>query len=97
MGLRDIENRVSAGEVNDLKVMIGIPDDQMPILFETFAQIDIPQNRTLRGAGLGLPISRDLVRLHGGTITVESAYGEGSKFIVSLPRHPVLEVYTSNA
>ncbi|MCB8981065.1 MAG: tetratricopeptide repeat-containing sensor histidine kinase [Ardenticatenaceae bacterium] len=66
---------------------IGIPADQMPILFETFAQIDIPQNRTLRGTGLGLPISRDLARLHGGFISVESAVGQGSKFTVTLPRN----------
>ena len=66
---------------------IGIPDDQLPILFETFAQVDIPQNRTLRGSGLGLPISRDLARLHGGSITVESNPGKGSKFTLSLPRN----------
>lgn len=65
---------------------IGIPADKLPDLFETFVQIDIPQNRTLRGTGLGLPIARDLVKLHGGTIQVESELGKGSKFIVTLPR-----------
>lgn len=65
---------------------IGIPADQMPYLFETFTQVDIPQNRTLRGSGLGLPISRDLVRLHGGSIRVESVVGQGSTFTVTLPR-----------
>ena len=65
---------------------IGIPADQMPALFETFTQVDTPKNRTLRGTGLGLPISRDLVQLHGGSITVESAMGQGSKFVVTLPR-----------
>ncbi|VAW33254.1 hypothetical protein MNBD_CHLOROFLEXI01-43 [hydrothermal vent metagenome] len=65
---------------------IGIPSDQIPILFETFTQVDIPQNRTLRGTGLGLPISRDLAKLHSGTITVVSKLGKGSKFTVSLPR-----------
>ena len=69
---------------------IGIPSDQIPILFETFAQVDIPQNRTLRGTGLGLPISRDLAKLHGGTIKVESELGKGSKFTVSLPRNASL-------
>lgn len=75
---------------------IGIPADQLPILFDTFVQVDIPHNRTLRGTGLGLPISRDLARLHGGTIRVESVLGEGSKFIVSLPLDPKLEVYTGD-
>ena len=65
---------------------IGIPADQLPMLFQQFAQVDIPQNRTLRGTGLGLPISLDLARLHNGTITVESEVGKGSKFTLSLPR-----------
>ncbi len=65
---------------------IGIPADQIPTLFETFTQVDIPQNRTLRGTGLGLSISRDLAKLHGGTVTVTSELGKGSKFTVSLPR-----------
>ncbi|WP_420631791.1 tetratricopeptide repeat protein [Candidatus Leptofilum sp.] len=66
---------------------IGIPADQTSALFETFAQVDTPKNRTLRGTGLGLPISRDLVRLHGGSISVESVVGQGSKFVVTLPRN----------
>jgi signal transduction histidine kinase/uncharacterized protein HemY len=69
---------------------IGIPADQIPILFETFTQVDIPQNRTLRGTGLGLPISRDLAKLHGGTITAVSELGKGSKFTVNLPRKALL-------
>ena len=66
---------------------IGITADQISILFETFAQVDNEQNRTLRGTGLGLPIARDLVKLHGGTISVESEPEKGSKFTVSLPRN----------
>ena len=66
---------------------IGIPADQMSALFETFTQVDTPKNRTLRGTGLGLPIARDLVQLHGGSIAVESIVGQGSKFVVTLPRN----------
>ncbi|MCB8928988.1 MAG: tetratricopeptide repeat-containing sensor histidine kinase [Ardenticatenaceae bacterium] len=66
---------------------IGIPADQMSALFETFTQVDTPKNRTLRGTGLGLPIARDLIQLHGGSIAVESIVGQGSKFVVTLPRN----------
>ena len=64
---------------------IGIPPEQISSLFEIFAQVDIPQNRTLGGIGLGLSISRDLAKLHSGTINVESEVGKGSKFTLSLP------------
>ena len=70
---------------------IGIPTSQLPNLFETFSQVDIPQNRTLRGTGLGLSISRDLAKLHGGTISVESEVGKGSTFTLHLPRQGNLE------
>jgi signal transduction histidine kinase len=75
---------------------IGIPPDKIPVLFETFAQIDIPQNRTLRGTGLGLPIARDLAKLHGGTINVVSELGKGSKFTVTLPLNQSMALSPDN-
>lgn len=74
---------------------MGIPAGQIPILFETFSQVDIPQNRTLRGAGLGLSISRDLAKLHGGTISVQSEVDKGSTFTLHLPRQGNLEASSS--
>jgi CheY-like chemotaxis protein len=59
---------------------IGIRDDDMHLLFESFSQLDTRRNRSIEGTGLGLAISKNLVELMGGEIHVESKYGEGSCF-----------------
>src|SRR5690606_16553599 len=64
---------------------IGIKKDKLDLIFEEFRQVDESFSRGSEGTGLGLPITKYLVELHGGTITVESKYGEGSEFIVRLP------------
>lgn len=64
---------------------IGIEADQMENLFKPFIQIDSEITRKHEGTGLGLSISNKLVALLGGSIRVESEYGKGSTFIVSLP------------
>ena len=66
---------------------IGIADEKLDRLFDRFMQVDANDQRKHGGAGLGLSIVKELVDLHGGTITVESARGEGSEFIVDLPLH----------
>ncbi|HUL48715.1 MAG TPA: response regulator [Gemmatimonadales bacterium] len=66
----------------------GIPDDQREIIFEPFRQLDSSSTREHEGAGLGLTISRDIVRAHGGELWVESAVGSGSRFLVRLPLAP---------
>jgi two-component system phosphate regulon sensor histidine kinase PhoR len=69
---------------------IGIPEDELPKIFDRFYQVDSSSTRTFRGAGLGLSLVQDLLHHIGGTIEVESAPGEGSRFTVSLPvKHPV--------
>jgi PAS domain S-box-containing protein len=67
---------------------IGIPADQHDRIFEPFRQVQSPNTRTVGGTGLGLSVSRQLVRLMGGTIDVESASGVGSTFTVRLPHTP---------
>lgn len=67
---------------------IGIPADKLPLLFRPFSQLDSQLNRQYAGTGLGLALSRNLARLHGGDITVESTEGEGSRFTLSLPDAP---------
>ncbi len=64
---------------------IGIKEEDMGKLFKEFQQLDSGISRAYEGTGLGLVISKKLVELHGGTITVESKYGEGSTFTFSLP------------
>lgn len=64
---------------------IGIPEDELPHLFEKFKQLDGSMTREHSGTGLGLAISRELVTLLGGTIDVASESGKGSIFRVVLP------------
>ena len=65
---------------------VGIPEDKLQSIFEPFVQLERGQLRTMGGTGLGLSISRDLARAMGGNITAKSVLGEGSRFILTLPR-----------
>jgi len=56
----------------------GIPQDEMPRLFERFHRVQNARGRTHEGSGIGLALVQELVRLHGGTIRVTSAVGRGT-------------------
>ena len=64
---------------------IGIREEDMPRLFQKFEQLDSGITRKYEGTGIGLSITKQLVEMHGGSISVESEYGEGSTFTVLLP------------
>ena len=63
---------------------MGIKKEALPYLFDAFKRVDEEKNRHIEGTGLGLSIVKQLVELMGGTVTVNSVYGEGSTFVVTL-------------
>lgn len=64
---------------------VGISQENLPVVFEQFRQVDGSSTRRAGGTGLGLTITRHLVRLHGGEIQAESTPGKGSNFWFTLP------------
>jgi signal transduction histidine kinase len=66
---------------------IGIPPEKLDSIFQEFTQVDTSTTRKAGGTGLGLPISRRLVEMHGGRLWAESTgvEGEGASFYVELP------------
>ncbi len=64
---------------------IGIPKESLTRIYERFYRVDKSHSREIGGTGLGLAITKNAVQLHRGSIKVESAVGEGTKFIVKLP------------
>ncbi len=85
------EGKIVIFEVEDTG--IGISQQQIPLLFEKFQQLESSRQRIHGGTGLGLALTKQLVELHGGTIEVESTFGQGSLFRVCLPNqirlHPI--------
>ncbi|MEZ4744227.1 MAG: ATP-binding protein [Bdellovibrionota bacterium] len=65
----------------------GIPEESLPLIFDSFYRADTARNRAAGGVGIGLSLAKALVKLHGGELTVSSVYGEGSKFVIKLPRN----------
>jgi len=63
----------------------GIRPEDMPQLFTRFGRIVTPETSDIPGSGLGLYLSRELARLHGGDVTASSVFGEGSTFTLELP------------
>jgi predicted ATPase/signal transduction histidine kinase/serine phosphatase RsbU (regulator of sigma subunit)/tRNA A-37 threonylcarbamoyl transferase component Bud32 len=64
---------------------IGIPEDKFAAIFHSFEQVDASTAREYGGTGLGLSVTKQLVELHGGTISVSSQLGQGSQFTFTLP------------
>jgi signal transduction histidine kinase len=91
-GMIRVSTRLGAGrervclEVQDTGM--GIPEDELPHIFERFYRSDRVRESGIQGTGLGLAIVQEIVNLHGGEIEVESAVNQGSTFRIWLPVAP---------
>jgi len=63
----------------------GIPESELPHIFERFRRVAGAKGRTMEGTGIGLALVQELVKLHGGSITVKSKVSEGTTFTVLIP------------
>jgi PAS domain S-box-containing protein len=66
---------------------VGIPETDLPRLFERFHRVEGSPGRSMEGTGIGLSLVQELVQLHGGTIQVSSELGKGSTFTIRMPIH----------
>jgi len=64
---------------------VGIPKEELPKMFQRFHRVQNVTGRTYEGSGIGLSLVKELVKLHGGEISVTSNVGKGSEFAVSIP------------
>jgi len=84
-----IKEEVSSLTVRVRDTGVGIPDEDLNQLFERFYRVDKDRSRATGGSGLGLAISKQIIEMHGGTISVESEVGVGSVFEIKLPKAPL--------
>lgn len=82
-----VQTRAAPGEVliTVADTGTGIPEADLPLVFERFYRVDGSRTRDTGGSGIGLTIAREIVRAHGGSITAASTLGAGSAFTVTLP------------
>lgn len=85
MGIPESEERMLL-EITVMDTGIGIHEKDMPYLFHSFERVDINNNRDIEGSGLGLAITGNLLEMMGGAISVDSVYGAGSTFKVTIPQ-----------
>ena len=81
--IRDADNGVVL-TVSDTGT--GIPPDELPRMFERFHRVENARGRSHEGSGIGLALVSELVKLHGGSICVESELDQGTKFAVRIPK-----------
>jgi two-component system cell cycle sensor histidine kinase PleC len=83
VSIEEFDNHVTV-KVNDNGV--GIPANKLSAVLKPFEQVSAAHTRNHEGSGLGLTITKELAELHGGTIILESAEGEGTTALIRLPR-----------
>ncbi len=81
-----IHNSEDSVNVSIADTGIGIAEENLPRLFERFYRVDKGRSRSMGGTGLGLAIVKHLIRTMGGQIEVQSRLGEGTEFLITLPR-----------
>ena len=82
----EIEEDATSLTVHIKDTGLGIPEEDLGQLFERFYRVDKDRSRASGGSGLGLAISKQIVEMHGGSISVESEVGSGSVFEINLPK-----------
>ena len=81
----NIYNRVDTVVISVKDNGIGIEEENQNIIFERYKQVSKLFTRENEGSGIGLSLTKSLVEMHGGNISVKSEYGKGSEFIIELP------------
>ena len=81
----ELRGRGDAFELTVADTGTGIPGGELAHIFERFHRVEGGKARTQEGTGIGLALTQDLVRLHGGVITAESRKDEGTRFVVRIP------------
>jgi len=71
---------------------IGIEDKHLGMIFDRFKQVDKSLSRNAGGTGIGLSLVKSIAELHGGSVSIESEMGKGSKFVVMLPSKKVVNI-----
>ncbi len=72
-------------ELNIMDTGVGIPEAELPRVFERFHRVEGARGRSFEGSGIGLALVHELVKLHGGTIAVDSVVGRGTTFRIHIP------------
>lgn len=85
----DIDESTILLKIKVIDTGMGIKPEDMDKLFESFTRVDEEKNRNIEGTGLGLNLCHNLAKLMGGRIDVESKYGVGSTFIITIPQRVV--------
>ena len=86
VGWKKVDDENAIMEFSAIDTGIGIKEEDLPKLFSKFQRLDLKKNRTVEGTGLGLSITLRLVKMMHGELTVDSVYGEGSTFKITLPQ-----------
>ena len=92
--INDMRNQVSKLIITCKDTGKGIKKEYIDRLFTKFDRLDVERNTTTEGTGLGLAITKNLVEMMGGKINVQSEYGDGSVFVVTIPQK--ISIMSSN-